>query len=68
MTPHSGTRYTAPKMLRMTDLTLPLHHADATLPAAIVSRRHVTLRGTLSAAVDGIKVAEAVAKSPCRGA
>lgn len=68
MTPPSGTRYIAPEMLRLTDLNLPLHHADEALPAAIVGRLRATPRGALSAAVDGIKVVEAVAKSLCRAA
>ena len=68
MTPPSVTRYIAPEMLRLTDLTLPLHHADEALPAAIVRRLRVTPRGVLLAAVDGTKVAKAVAKSLCRGA
>lgn len=68
MTPPSGARYIAPEMLRLTDLTLPLHHADEALPAAMVRRLRVTPRGVRSSAVDGIKVAETVAKSLCRGA
>ena len=31
-------------MLRLTDLTLPLHHADEALPAAICKRLRITPR------------------------
>ena len=44
-------------MLRLTELTLPLHHADEALPAG-----PGYAGGILSAAVDGFKAAEAVAQ------
>ena len=68
MTPPGVTRYIASEMLRLSDLILPLHHADEALPVAIVRQLRMIPRGVLLIAVDGIKVAKAVAKSLCRGA
>ena len=39
-----GSRTTSGAMLRLTNLALPLHHADEALPAAIVKRLRVTPR------------------------